>query len=87
MSEQNPTTVPSGAPLPRYLISREARAVIYAIEETGFSVTLTSPATGSVSLTITAPDGHTRNEFGRAEELEAALRLLAKKCGLELDAE
>ncbi len=72
------------APFPKYLLKTEARAIIAEIEEEGFMVQLTSPGSSSVCIRITAPDGHVREQIGRADELEAALRMLAAACGMSL---
>ncbi len=77
----------TGTALPRYLINTDARAVIEAIESVGFHVDLRVPAIGSVSITITTPDGHARTEIGRSEQLENALRSAAIHSGLEFDDE
>ena len=75
------------APFPKYLLKADARAVIAAIEDTGFLVDLRVPAIGSVSITVTAPDGHSRTELGRVEMLEEALADAARLCGIELKGE
>jgi|GEM_PF-5076519 len=77
----------AGSPLPKYLINTDTRAVIEAIESVGFIVDMRVPACGSVSITITAPDGHSRTEIGRSEDMENALRTVARHCGLEFQDE
>lgn len=77
----------AGSPLPRYLINTDTRAVIEAIESVGFVVDIRVPAVGSVSITITAPDGYSRTEIGRSEDMEQALRTVAEHSGLEFDDE
>jgi hypothetical protein len=77
----------AGSPLPSYLVNTDTRAVIEALEEVGFHVDLRVPAVGSVSITITAPDGHARTEIGRSEDLEHALRTAAEHCGIQFDDE
>ena len=77
----------AGSPLPRYLINTDTRAVIEAIEAVGFVVDMRVPAVGSVSITITAPDGHSRTEIGRSEDMEQALRTVAVHSGLEFEDE
>jgi hypothetical protein len=52
-----------------------------------YQVDLHVPATGSVSITITSPDGHSRTEIGRAELLEEALKTAAEHCGLGIEDE
>ena len=72
-------------PFPKYLLKTDARAVIEAIEDMGFLVDLRVPAVGSVSITITAPDGHSRTEIGRVELLEEALKTAARHCGIGIE--
>jgi len=73
--------------MPKYLINTDTRAVIEAIESVGFLVDMRVPAVGSVSITITAPDGHSRTEIGRSEAMEKALRTVAQHSGLEFEEE
>jgi hypothetical protein len=77
----------SGSPLPKYLINTDTRAVIDAIESVGFIVDMRVPAPGSVSVTITSPDGHSRNQIGRSDDMEKALRTVAQHIGIEFDEE
>lgn len=74
----------TGTPFPKYLLRTDARAVIEAIEEMDFMVDLRVPAIGSVSITITGPDGHARTEIGRVELLEEALKTAAMHCGIAI---
>ncbi len=73
--------------MPKYLINSDTKAVIEAIESVGFLVDMRVPAVGSVSITITTPDGHSRNEIGRSEDMEKALRAVAQHSGIEFDEE
>ncbi len=84
MSQYDSPHAGCDSPFPKYLLKAEARAVIAEIEDAGFAVQLTSPGPSSACIRITAPDGHTREKIGRADELEAALRTLAAACGLTL---
>ncbi len=77
----------TGTPFPKYLLRTDARAVIEVIEDMGFLVDLRVPAIGSVSITITAPDGKTRTEIGRVELIEEALKTAAGLCGIEFEDE
>lgn len=74
-------------PFPRYLLRSEARAVIAAIEEMGYTVELRVPAIGAVSITITGPDGQSRTETGRAELLDEAIITVASHAGIEFQEE
>lgn len=74
----------SGNPFPRYLIDQTTRSLIRALEETGFDVTVTAPGPGSVAVAITSPQGVTREEVGRPDDLEATLRQVADESGVEL---
>lgn len=76
-----------GSPFPKYLLNSGARAVIEAIEGMDYRVDLRVPAVGSVSITITTPDGHSRTETGRVELLEEALKIAAKHSGLGIEDE
>jgi len=84
MSQYDTPRAGCDTPFPKYLLKAEARAIIAEIEDEGFMVQLTSPGPSSVCIRITAPDGHTREQIGRADELEAALRMVAAACGLQL---
>jgi len=84
MSQYDTPRAGCNTPFPKYLLKAEARTIIAEMEVEGFMVKLTSPGPSSVCITITAPDGHTREQIGRADELEAALRNLAAACGIEL---
>ena len=84
MSQYDTPRTGCATPFPKYLLKAEARVIIAEIEDEGFMVKLTSPGSSSVCISITAPDGHTREQIGRADELEAALRTLAAACGLSL---
>ncbi len=84
MSQYDSPHAGCDSPFPKYLLKTEARAIIAEIEDQGFMVQLTSPGPSSVCIRITAPDGHTREQIGRADELEAALRTLGTACGLTL---
>ena len=84
MSEQKLQPPTSGTPFPKYLVRTNACSVLDEIESAGFLVELTAPAPGSVQVSITAPDGKERSQLGRPEDLEAALRNLAERCGLPL---
>ena len=85
MSDLRPKPHTSGTPFPRYLIRANARVVLDEIKSAGFKVELTVPGPGSVHVSITAPDGQERSEIGRPDDLEAALRQLAERCGLPLN--
>ena len=84
MSDLIPKPRKSGTPFPRYLIRADARVVLDEIKSAGFQVELTVPGPGSVQVSITGPDGQERSEIGRPDDLEAALRQLAERCGLPL---
>ena len=77
----------TGTPFPKYLLKPGARAIISIMEEMDFQVDVRVPAVGSVSITITAPDGHSRTEMGRVELLEDALKTVASQCGIEVEDE
>jgi len=84
MSQYDTPHAGCAASFPKYLLKAEARAIIAEMENEGYMVQLTSPGPSSVCITVTAPDGHTREQIGRADELEAALRIVAASCGLNL---
>ena len=72
-------------PFPKYLLKADARAAIEAIEDMDYLVDIRVPAVGSVSITITAPDGHSRTETGRVELLEEVLKTAARHCGIGIE--
>jgi len=84
MSRYDTPSVRRDAPFPKYLLKNEARVIIAEMEAEGFLVELTSPGAGAACVRLTAPDGHTREQIGRADELESALRNLAAACGISV---
>lgn len=84
MSRYDTPSVGRDAPFPKYLLKSEARAIIAEIEAEGYLVELTSPGSGSACVRLTAPDGHVREQIGRTDELETALRTLAAASGIDL---
>jgi len=84
MSRYDTPSAGRDAAFPKYLLKSDARAIIAEIEAEGFLVELTSPGSGAACIRLTAPDGHSREQIGRADELETALRNVAAACGLNV---
>jgi hypothetical protein len=84
MSQYDTPSAGREAPFPKYLLKSDARAIIAEIEAEGYLVELTSPGPSAVCVRLTAPDGHVREQIGRADELESALRNLAAASGLDV---